>query len=111
MSSQVVLGFSIVLILFFGFLFWRLTRPTPGPTELKFRRKMKSIFNLDDGAKQLNAIFVYNAHSFDAYEVLGIPAGSNPEAVERAFKVALAKSTGETQFLQAAYDAILRSRR
>lgn len=61
--------------------------------------------------KALNVVFNWNGHSWDAYEVLGIPAGSSIEKVAAAFQEAESKSDPESiAFLQAAYQAILSSR-
>ncbi len=38
------------------------------------------------GPKALNVMFNYNGHSWDAYEVLGVPAGSNFENSFLAFE-------------------------
>ena len=37
------------------------------------------------GERALNCVFMYNGHSFDAFEVLGIPAGSDAVACQKAF--------------------------
>jgi hypothetical protein len=108
MASQVVLGISIALIVLFAFLFWRLMRAAPGPTALRFKKSVMSVFHHDD-IKNLNVIFMYNEHSFDAYEVLGIPAGSGPSQVQKAYQIALEKKTAEKEFIEAAYQAILSS--
>jgi hypothetical protein len=60
------------------------------------------------GERPLNVMFNYNGHSWDAYEVLGLPAGSSPENVERAFAEALKTTDGKSHmFLKAAHRAIL----
>jgi hypothetical protein len=57
--------------------------------------------------KPLNVLFNWNGYTWDAYEVLGIPAGSSREAVRLAFQRAQTQSTSEAlPFLQAAADAI-----
>lgn len=58
----------------------------------------------------LNVLFNWNGHTWDAYEVLGCPAGSSREKVTAAFQAARTKADPESlPFLQAAYDAITRS--
>jgi hypothetical protein len=60
-------------------------------------------------AKELNVLFNYNGHSWDAYEVLGVPAGENIVAVTRAYQELVKKSSPESlEFLETAYQAILR---
>jgi hypothetical protein len=57
--------------------------------------------------RPLNVVFNYNGHSWDAYEVLGLPAGSSPDKVEEAYKAQLASvEAGSRPFLDAAYAAI-----
>ncbi|MNT53778.1 hypothetical protein D3C72_1908820 [compost metagenome] len=58
--------------------------------------------------KNLNVMFNYNGHSWDAYEVLGVPAGANITMVTEAYHVALRRSDKESvEFLETAYKAIL----
>lgn len=59
-------------------------------------------------AKTLNVIFNYNGHSWDAYEVLGVPAGSQLRNVTAAYQLALRNSDPESHsFLETAYKSIL----
>jgi len=58
--------------------------------------------------KVLNVMFNYNGHAWDAYEVLGVPAGANITMVTEAYHVALRRSDKESvEFLETAYKAIL----
>jgi hypothetical protein len=58
--------------------------------------------------KILNVMFNYNGHSWDAYEVLGVPAGANITMVTEAYHVAVRRSDKESvEFLETAYKAIL----
>lgn len=56
--------------------------------------------------KSLNVLFMYNGHNFDAYEVLGVPAGANFQVVERYFQEALKKPGNDRDFIEAAFYAI-----
>lgn len=57
--------------------------------------------------RPLNVIFNFNGESWDAYEVLGLPAGSSLESVERAFQESMQRVDGGAKpFMQAAYSAI-----
>ena len=57
--------------------------------------------------KSLNVLFNWNGHTWDAYEVLGIPAGSSSESAHQAFERAAALADKETlPFLRAAFEAI-----
>lgn len=58
--------------------------------------------------KNLNTLFNYNGHTWDAYEVLGLPAGSPQNKIDEAYRSSVAKQQGESSrdFLDAAYQAI-----
>jgi len=57
--------------------------------------------------RNLNIHFNYNGHSWDAYEVLGVPAGSSPESVRKAYEGMLAKLDPESrELVELAYKAI-----
>lgn len=58
--------------------------------------------------KSLNVMFMYNGHNFDAYEVLGVPAGARMEMVQAAFDKAIAQRGSDREFLEAALGAIKR---
>ncbi|MGZ3721897.1 MAG: hypothetical protein ACXVA9_03130 [Bdellovibrionales bacterium] len=59
------------------------------------------------GERPLNVVFNYNGHSWDAYEVLGLPAGSSPEKVDEAYRSSIKTvDAGSRSFLEAAYRAI-----
>lgn len=58
--------------------------------------------------KNLNIMFNYNGHSWDAYEVLGVPAGANIRIVTEAYQAAIHRcEKGSVEFLETAYLAIL----
>ncbi len=58
--------------------------------------------------KNLNVLFNYNGHTWDAYEVLGIPAGAPLHLVTQAYQREISKQDPTSHpFLQAAYQAIL----
>ncbi len=55
----------------------------------------------------LNVVFNYNGHSWDAFEVLGLPAGCSWEKVDSAFQEAMKHvDSGSRPFIEAAYQAI-----
>lgn len=57
--------------------------------------------------RSLNVVFNYNGHSWDAYEVLGLPAGSGRDRVREALAANLAKvDLSSRGFIEAAYRAI-----
>jgi len=60
-----------------------------------------------DFERPINVIFNYNGHSWDAFEVLGLPAGSGREAVDHAYQNALARvDPASRPFIESAYRAI-----
>lgn len=128
-SSQVVLYSSLGLGAFFWILF-SIRRAGPVPTQLKLRAEPGSGLSYRKGSKivtispetlqsqgissnerVLNAVFNYNGHSFDAYEVLGLPAGARGLAVEEAYQRELKKhQPGSHEFIETAYQ-VLRQRK
>jgi hypothetical protein len=56
--------------------------------------------------KNLNVIFIYNGHSFDAYEVLGAPAGASLTLVEKYYQECLKQPGHDFEFIEAAFSAI-----
>lgn len=62
-----------------------------------------------DAGKMLNARFIYNGHDWDAYEVLGLPAGSSLSAVTRRYQEMVRDADrGQLEFYECAYQAILK---
>jgi hypothetical protein len=60
-------------------------------------------------AKNLNVLFMYNGHDWDAYEVLGVPAGAGlPTVTTRYQELIRGANAGQIEFYEAAYQAILR---
>lgn len=58
----------------------------------------------------LNVFFNFNGHSFDAYEALGVPAGSTLDEIQRAFQRSVQSSDPASQeFFAAAFNAIKQS--
>lgn len=58
-------------------------------------------------SQSLNVLFNYNGHTWDAYEVLGVPAGAQLRMVTEAYQIMLQRSNPESrEFLDTAYQAI-----
>lgn len=86
---------------------------SPEAIEAEREAQMGMHFEPDSASqsKSLNVIFNYNGHSWDAFEVLGVPAGSNLPAVEAGYKKALSETDKATHdFLRTAFEAIKKSR-
>jgi hypothetical protein len=73
--------------------------------------KYQKFLEIDEKApppKELNVLFNYNGHTWDAYEVLGVPAGENIVVVTKAYQELIKKSSPESQeFLETAFKAVL----
>lgn len=68
--------------------------------------------NAYDDAKSLNVVFNYNGHSWDAYEVLGVPAGSSIENIQKAYLNAIQSSQKDSaKFITAAFEAIVEAQK
>ncbi len=104
MSSQVFLWMNLAggLLLVLLFLIGRKGLTAPSKLNLKKDNSDK----VDAGAKNLNVIFMYNGHSFDAYEILGAPAGASVATVEKYFNQAKARGGSDMILLEAAFEAI-----
>ncbi len=113
---------------FFLIWFW-LGRQNTGskPTQLRLRNeetprssqpmssvtKSSTTSSIDEvavqKAKSLNILFLYNGHDWDAYQVLGLPAGASlPLVTERYQQLIKQSDQGQLEFYDAAYQAILR---
>ena len=128
MGSQELLWFTAALGLGFTILFLFGRKGFMQPSRLKLRRMNSSrapvvpanshervfsrsyqdILQVDSTAKNLNVIFMFNGHSWDAHEVLGSPAGGNAKLVKEAYQKALAScDPASREFIEMAYLAIL----
>ena len=56
--------------------------------------------------KALNCFFMFNGHSFDAFEVLGVPAGAGWAEAERAYQDAVRRNPKSRDLFETALNAI-----
>lgn len=88
--------------------------PPRGSRNIRTPREHVSAATAEASASQahirsINVIFNYNGHSWDAFEVLGIPAGAPPKMVNEALERALRSTDPAShEFLRAAHQAILK---
>ena len=69
---------------------------------------IQRVDTLPQDSKTLNIIFNYNGHSWDAYEVLGVPAGANLVVVTEAYQSCIRRCEKDSiDFFETAYKAIL----
>lgn len=79
-------------------------------TQSKYDNLVDQDFDTSPGEKVLNVLFNWNGHSWDAYEVLGIPAGSSREAALSAYQKHASQADAQSQpFYKAAYEAITKA--
>lgn len=58
--------------------------------------------------KSLNVMFNYNGHSWDAHEVLGVPAGAPLEMVKKGYEASLKNTDPSSHdFIETAFQAIM----
>jgi|FLYM01.1.fsa_nt_gi hypothetical protein len=58
-------------------------------------------------SRELQVFFNYNGHTFEAYEVLGLPAGASMKMVQQNFNQQKILADSESRpFLEAAYNAL-----
>ncbi|HAG92423.1 MAG TPA: hypothetical protein DCL41_11150 [Bdellovibrionales bacterium] len=64
-------------------------------------------FEKKAGERSLQVHFNFNGHSFEAYESLGLPAGSSLAAVQSAYEEQKKQANNQSSaFLEAAYEAL-----
>lgn len=85
-------------------------RPAPHAASAHASQASGALALPQTAEKSLNVLFNWNGHSWDAFEVLGVPAGSSGEAVQAAYQKAVAGCDVESaKFFRAALEAIQNS--
>ncbi len=124
MDSQLFFFINMGIAAFFLVWYWQ-GRKNVGntPTQLRLRNQetplrdspapsKKPVSNDElavKNAKSLNILFLYNGHDWDAYQVLGLPAGASlPLVTERYQQLIKQADEGQLAFYDAAYQAILK---
>lgn len=83
------------------------SRPSPPPKTSKVIELPSASF--PGKPKTLNVLFLYNGHDWDAYEVLGVPAGASLSTVTTRYQQLIRDADrGKMEFFEAAYQAILK---
>lgn len=81
----------------------------PPPSAPPPRPAMRDVSPGAPKSKALNVLFLYNGHDWDAYEVLGLPAGTGLPIVTKRYQELIRRSdAGQLEFYEAAYQAILK---
>lgn len=104
MNIFVLLNFLVVTVLIY--LFVKDRRKKSSNTTFNINRKGKPLdfttHFFKGREKQLNVLFNFNGETWDAYEILGVPAGSSFNEVETAYKT----HTEKSEIIDAAFEAI-----
>jgi hypothetical protein len=118
----ILIGLMVIaLIVILSFLFARRTSSPPSRLRLHVKSSESSRTTqapllgmegpLRDNVTNLNVMFNYNGHSWDAYEVLGLQAGASLDAVRDNFNKAIQECKPQSHdFIKAALEAILKDR-
>lgn len=74
----------------------------------KYQKYLEEAPAVNGESKELNILFNYNGHTWDAYEVLGLPAGAGLVDVTKAYQTMLKSAEPEShEFLETAFKSIL----
>jgi len=85
-------------------------QPRQNETRSMTRFQAGAVSEIRPRSKSLNVHFQWNSHPWDAYEVLGIPAGCSPEAAAVAYQEQIKNGDPDSMlFFKAAYEAILKA--
>ena len=80
------------------------------PSSLNLRKvQFKPVQEMDiNDEEELNVYFNFNGHMWDAYEIIGVPAGSPLSDIEMAYLKCRMRIDDESkEILEMAYEAIL----
>ena len=102
-----ILNGVVVTLLVLYFLWGKRQRPKPAKLNLR-KGNFTPVTDIDiNDEEELNVFFNFNGHLWDAYEVLGIPAGSPMSDVEMAYVKFRTRIDEESkEILEMAYEAI-----
>lgn len=106
-TKFLILNAVVVTIMIFYFMKGR--RQKPQPTKLNLKKAtftpVKEIDISDE--EELNVYFNFNGHMWDAYEILGVPAGAPMSDIEMAYlKCRMRIDEESKEILEMAYGAI-----
>ena len=104
------IGFFVILLL----VYFQGSKKGPMPSKLNMRAgspntatQAGQVASPQSLSLPLNVMFNYNGHTFDAYETLGIPAGSSWDEVRAAFDKSISQADDTShEFYLSAFNAI-----
>lgn len=103
-----ILNGVVVTLLVLYFLWGKKSRPKPSKLNLRKGNFKPVSTDIDiNDEEELNVFFNFNGHLWDAYEVLGVPAGSPMSDIEMAYIKFINRIDAESkEILEMAYQAI-----
>lgn len=124
MTTQQFLILNLVVLGFFVFLFFLGKRGSKAPSNLRVTPpppnagsannpiippdKKLALGLPEDKSRAIDSYFIYNGHSWDAYEVLGVSPESPVETIRAAFEKSIQRTdVGSHDFLKSALSTIL----
>lgn len=108
-NQFLILNGAIVTLLLIFFFF---SKTKQQPSRLNFKKGDTPLSQAQkalegSAGNSLNVIFNYNGHSFDAYEVLGVPAGSTLEEIQQIYqKNRQISDPASQEFFRVAFESI-----
>jgi hypothetical protein len=104
-SRFLLINLGVVLLLLI--LFLRKSKVAPTRFNLS-PKKLPTKSNLKTAERNLNCMFQYNGHTWDAHELLGVPAGAPAEAIKAGYDQAIKNSVDQQSkaILEAALSAL-----
>lgn len=107
LGSFLFLNLAVVIML--ALLFMREKGKKPQPTKLNMKKtKFRPVKDVDiNNEEELNVYFMHNGYLWDAYDIIGVPAGAPMSDVEMAYIKSRTRMDDESkEILEMAYDAI-----
>ena len=110
MSPTKFLILNAVVVTILIFYFMKARRQKPQPTKLNLKKgsftPMSGDIEIND-EEELNVYFNFNGYMWDAYEILGVPAGAPMSDIEMAYLKCRSRIDEESkEILEMAYSAI-----
>jgi len=112
MGESWFLLINIVIVILLLILFLRANKKHH-PSNLRLGGVLPPKRPVQTNERNLNCMFQYNGHTWDAHEVLGVPAGCTSEVIKSGYEISLKNSKDQESraFLEAAYQALLQQER
>ena len=106
-AKFLILNAIVVTILVAFFLHSKSKKPKPSKLNLK-KANFVPVKEVDANLEEeLNVYFMHNGYMWDAYDIIGVPAGAAMSDVEMAFlKCRMRIDEESKEILEMAYDAI-----